>query len=297
MSEKIFDDLASFVVVAREQSFTKAAAKLGVSQSALSQTIRNLEERLQMRLLSRTTRNVSPTELGQRLLEVAETRLEAINEDLNRLRGLADKPAGTIRISSSPHPTETILWPKLAPLLAEYPDIRIEIDSNAALIDIVSERFDAGVRLGGQIEKDMVSIPIGPPERMVVIAAPGYLARFGVPQHPSDLTAHDCIQIRMPTAQAPMPWEFDKDGRELNVRVSGRIICNNRVMQIDAVKRGFGLAWVMQDTAADLIEAGELVTVLDDWCNSFPGFQLYYPSRRQHTHAFELVVKALRWRG
>ncbi|MFV0275730.1 MAG: LysR family transcriptional regulator [Parahaliea sp.] len=296
MTERIYDDIAAFVVVAREQSFTRAAAKLGVSQSALSQTIRNLEERLKMRLLARTTRKVSATELGQQLLDVAETRLDAIAQDLNRLRGLSDRPAGTIRISSSPYPTEKILWPRLAPLLAQYPDLNLEIDSNAALVDIVGDRFDAGVRLGEQIDRDMISVPIGPPERMIVVASPDYLRRFGTPQHPKDLTSHDCIQVRMPTAQAPIPWEFDREGEQLNVRVSGRIICNNYSMQIDAARRGLGLTWTMSDFATSLIEAGELVTVLDDWCNEFPGFHLYYPSRRQHSHAFELVVKALRWR-
>lgn len=297
MSEKIYDDIAAFIIVAREQSFTRAAARMGVSQSALSQTIRNLEDRLQMRLLARTTRKVSATELGERLLAATEARLEAIAQDLNRLRGLGDAPSGTIRISAAAHPTERILWPKLAPLLAEYPELRLEIDSNAALVDIVGERFDAGVRLGEQIDKDMISIPIGPPERMRVVASPDYLRRFGTPRHPRDLTAHDCIQIRMPTARAPIPWEFEKDGKPLNVRVSGRIICNNREVQIDAVRRGLGLAWMMQDYATPLIESGDVVGVLDDWCGEFPGFHLYYPSRRQHSHAFALVIAALRWRG
>ncbi len=297
MSEKIYDDIAAFIVVAREESFTKAAAKLGVSQSALSQTIRNLEGRLQMRLLSRTTRKVSATELGEQLRESAEARLHSIADDLNRLRGLSSAPSGTIRISSSSHPTENILWPKLAPLLIEFPDLNLEIDSDAALVDIVGKRFDAGVRLGEQIDKDMVSIPIGPPERMRVVASPDYLRRYGTPQHPRDLTSHDCIQIRMPTAQAPIPWEFKKDGEELNVRVSGRVICNNRNVQIDAAKQGLGLAWILQDFALPIIERGELVGVLSDWCNEFPGFHLYYPSRRQHSHAFELIIKALRWRG
>lgn len=297
MPEKIYDDIAAFIVVAREQSFTRAATKMGVSQSALSQTIRNLEERLQMRLLARTTRKVSATELGEQLLEAAEARMDAIADDLNRLRGLSDTPSGTIRISASAHPAETILWPKLAPLLIEYPDLKLEIDSNAALVDIVANRFDAGVRLGEQIDKDMISIPIGPPERMRVVAAPEYLRRFGTPQHPRDLTAHDCIQIRMPTAQAPIPWTFEKQGEELKVRVTGRIICNNRNVQIDAAKRGLGLAWMLQDFALPLIESGELVGVLDAWCDEFSGFHLYYPSRRQHSHAFELIINALRWRG
>lgn len=297
MPDRYYDDIAAFIVVAREQSFTKAAAKIGVSQSALSQTIRNLEERLQMRLLSRTTRKVSATELGEKLLEASEARLGAIAEDLNRLRGLSDTPSGTIRISASPHPTEKILWPKLAPLMQLYPDLNLEIDSNASMVDIVGERFDAGVRLGEQVEKDMISVPIGPPERMRVVASPDYLAQYGRPHHPRDLTVHDCIQIRMPTAQAPIPWEFERRGEELNVRVSGRIICNNREVQVDAARQGLGLAWMLEDFAAPLVASGALVSVLDDWCEPFPGFHLYYPSRRQHSRAFELILKALRWRG
>lgn len=297
MAERVYDDIAAFVVVAREQSFTRAAGKLGVSQSALSQTILNLEGRLQMRLLSRTTRKVSATELGQQLLDAAEARLDGIARELDRLRGLSGQPAGTIRISASSHPTEWILWPKLAPLLTEYPDLKIEIDSNAALVDIVGDRFDAGVRLGEQIHRDMVSVPIGPPERMAVVASPDYLRRFGTPRHPRDLTAHDCIQMRMPTAQAPIPWEFEKKGEQLNIRVSGRIVCNSREVQIDAAKRGLGLAWMLRDAAEPLISAGVLAAILEDWCEPFPGFHLYYPSRRQHSRAFDLVIRTLRWRG
>lgn len=297
MSERIYDDIAAFILVAREQSFTRAAVKMGVSQSALSQTIRNLEERLQMRLLSRTTRKVSATELGERLLEATEARLEAIAQDLNLLRGLAEAPSGTIRISASTLATERILWPKLAPLLTRYPDLRLDIDSNAALVDIVGERFDAGVRLGEQVDKDMISIPIGPRERMRVVASRDYLRRRGTPRHPRDLTGHDCILVRMPTAQAPLPWEFEKNGEKINVRVSGRIFCNNQEVRADAVRRGLGLAWMMQDFALPLLDDGDLVPVLDDWSGEFPGFHLYYPSRRQHSRAFALVIDALRWRG
>lgn len=297
MAERVYDDIAAFVAVAREQSFTRAAAKLGVSQSALSQTVRNLGERLQMRLLSRTTRKVSATEVGQQLLDAAEARLDGIAQEIQRLRGLSGQPAGTIRISASAHPTERILWPKLAPLLAEYPELRIEIDSNAALVDIVGDRFDAGVRLGEQIDRDMISVAIGPSVRMAVIAAPDYLRRFGIPRHPRDLIAHECVQMRMPTAQAPIPWDFEKNGEQLNVRVSGRIVCNSRDVQIDAAKRGLGLAWLLRDAAMPHVTEGGLVTILDDWCEAFPGFHLYYPSRRQHSRAFELVITALRWHG
>lgn len=298
MAERYFDDLAAFAVVAREQSFTRAAKKLGVSQSALSQTIRNLEERLQMRLLARTTRSVSPTALGAQLLDSIEQRFHDISDDLNRLRGQADQPSGAIRISSSPIPTETLVWPKLAPLLEEYPDLHIEIDSNAALADIVGDRFDAGVRLGEQVEKDMIAIPIGPPERMIVVGSPAYFAAHGTPDHPRDLIGHDCIQIRMPTAQAPIPWEFDRDGETINVRVSGRIMCNNKAMQLDAAKRGLGITWMLREPQVEaLVAAGNLVSVLDDWCEPFAGFHLYYPNRRQKSVVFDMVIKALRYRG
>lgn len=228
-----------------------------------------------MRLLSRTTRHVKPTELGEKVLEATEHRLADLSDDLNRLQGMSSKPAGTIRISASPQPTEDILWPKLAPLLIENPDLHIEIDSNAAMIDIVNDRFDAGVRLGEQVEKDMITVPIGPAERMIVVASPTYLKRFGTPLHPRELTEHDCIQIRMPTARAPIPWEFQKDGQEIKVRVSGRIICNNKVMQIDAAARGLGLTWLLEETKVnERIASGDLVTILGDWCEPFPGFQL-----------------------
>ena len=297
MAERNFDDLAAFAVVAREQSFTRAAAKLGVSQSALSQTIRNLEERLQMRLLSRTTRKVSPTEIGEQLLASVEERFHSISDDLNRLRGLADTPSGTIRISASPVPTETLVWPKLAPLLEKYPNISIEIDSNSALADIVGDRFDAGVRLGEQVDKDMIAVPIGPPERMIVVGSPDYFARCGAPHHPRELINHECVLTRMPTAQAPIPWEFDRKGETINVRVSGRIIGNNQAMRLDAVRRGLGITWMLREPQVEaLIAEGALIPVLDDWCEPFPGFHLYYPNRRQKSVVFDMVIQALRYR-
>lgn len=297
MAEKYLDDLAAFVVVAREQSFTKAARKLGVSQSALSQTIKTLEEKLQMRLLSRTTRKVSATELGQQVLDSISGRLEEIEDELTLLKAQGQRPSGTIRITASALPAETILWPKLEPLLLDYPELQLEISSDAALTDIVAERFDAGVRLGNQIEKDMIALPIGPLVRMRVVASRSYLERQGAPGHPSDLTNHDCLQIRMPGSGVCLPWEFEKDGEDLRVKVDGRLICNSRTVQLDAVERGLGLAWVLEDTARDRIEAGRVVPVLEDWCGFFPGFHLYYPSRRQHSQAFRLVIEALRYRG
>ncbi|MBN9669887.1 LysR family transcriptional regulator [Roseibium aggregatum] len=297
MSEKYLDDLAAFIVVAREQSFTKAARKLGVSQSALSQTIKALEEKLQMRLLSRTTRRVSATELGQSVLDSISGRFEAIEEELALLRGQGQRPSGIIRITASALPAETIVWPKLEPLLAEYPELQLEISSDTSLTDIVADRFDAGVRLGEAIEKDMIALPIGPTVRMRVVASKTYLERFGTPEHPSDLTSHECLQIRMPSSGVCLPWEFEKDGEDLRVKVDGRLVCNSRKVQLDAVERGLGLAWVLEDTVRDRIDAGRVVPVLEDWCNFFPGFHLYYPSRRQHSKAFSLVIEALRYRG
>ncbi|ANQ25157.1 LysR family transcriptional regulator [Vibrio natriegens] len=296
MSEKYLDDLAAFVVVAREKNFTKAARKLGVSQSALSQTIKSLEEKLQMRLLIRTTRRVSVTELGQQILDSIATRLEDIDTELIRLRGLSERPSGKIRITASALPSETILWPKLEPVLKNHPEIQLEISSDASLTDIVAERFDAGVRLGEQIEKDMIALPIGPPVRMRVVASNSYLKRKGTPRHPSELTEHECLQIRMPSAGVCLPWEFERDGEEIRIKVNGRLICSSRTVQLDAVEQGYGLAWVLEDSACDRLNSGRIVSVLDDWCNYFPGFHLYYPSRRQHSEAFRLVIEALRYK-
>ncbi len=297
MADKYLDDLAAFVVVAREQSFTRAARRLGVSQSALSQTVRNLEEKLQMRLLARTTRRVSATELGQRLLNGIAGRIEEIEDELTLLRGQSERPSGTIRITAGAFPAETILWPRLEPLLRAYPDLHFEISSDAALTDIVADRFDAGVRLGEQIENDMIALPISPPLRMRVVSSQAYLDRAGVPEHPSELTAHACVQIRMPSSGLCLPWEFEKAGEEIRIKVTGRLICNNRNVQLDAVERGHGLAWVLEDTVRDRLEAGRLVSILEDWCAPFPGFHLYYPSRRQHSQAFQLVIEALRYRA
>ena len=296
MKEKIYDDLALFIEVARQQSFTRAATILGMSQSTLSQTIRNLEEKLQMRLLSRTTRKVAPTELGEQLLEIISERFEDIEHELNQLRGHAESPSGLIRITASTHSVETILWPKLQPLLEQYPDLKIEISADAVLRDIVAERFDAGVRLGEQIEKDMIALPIGPPMQMSVIGSPDYFEKHGTPKQPKDLVDHECVQIRMPTAQAVLPWEFSRNGEERNVRVSGRIVCNNWAVLMDSVKKGMGLAWVMRDMVRKELEEGSVVPCLEDWCDPFPGFHLYYPSRRQHSRVFKLVIEALKYR-
>jgi DNA-binding transcriptional LysR family regulator len=289
------DNLAAFVLVAREGSFTKAAAQLGVSQSALSQTIRALEERLGLRLLTRTTRRVAPTEAGERLLATVGPRLDGIEDDLAALGELRDKPAGAIRITASEHAADAILLPKLMPLLASYPDIELEINTDYRMIDIVEQRFDAGVRLGEHLAKDMIAVRIGPEARMAVVAAPTYFAGRAIPKKPQDLTDHKCINVRLPTHGGLLAWDFKKGTRELNVRVEGQLILNGFPQVLQAALAGMGLAFMLEDTVQAHLADGRLVRVLEDWCAVFPGYHLYYPSRRQPSSAFALVVDALRF--
>jgi DNA-binding transcriptional LysR family regulator len=292
-----FNDLAVFAAVARERSFTRAAAKLGVSTSAISQTIRNLEERLGVRLLTRTTRSVASTEAGERLLRTVATRFEEIEAEVAALSDLRKRPAGTIRITAGEHPAISVLQPALKKLLPAYPDIRVEIVAEYGLTDIVAQGYDAGVRLGEQVAKDMVAVRIGPDIRMAVVASPAYLKKHPVPQSPHDLTAHNCINIRLPTYGGLFVWEFGKDdGREVNVRVDGQIIVNNIALRLASVLDGLGVAYMPEDLALPEIKARRLVRVLDSWCPPFPGYHLYYPSRRQHSAAFGLLLDALRYR-
>ena len=265
----------------RERSFTRAAAKLGVSQSALSHTIRGLEARLGVRLLTRTTRSVAPTEAGERLLRTVGPRLDEIDAELAALSALREKPAGTIRITAGEHAAETILWPALARLLPDYPDIKVEIIVDYGLTDIVAERYDAGVRLGEQVAKDMVAVRIGPDMRMAVVGAPAYFASGRSRKTPQDLTEHACINLRLPTYGGLYAWEFEKDGRELKVRVEGQLVFNNAALLLKAALAGFGLAYVPEDQVQPHIAEGRLVRVLADWCPPFAGYHLYYPSRRQ----------------
>jgi DNA-binding transcriptional LysR family regulator len=291
------NELTAFLAVAREKSFTKAAAKLGVSQSALSHTMRALEERLGVRLLARTTRSVSPTEAGERLLRTAGPRLDEIEAELAALGELRDKPAGTIRITAGEHSAESILWPALARLLPDYPDIAVEIMVDYGLTDIVAERYDAGIRLGEQVARDMIAVRIGPDMRMAVVGAPSYLARHRRPQTPQDLTAHACINLRLPTYGGIYAWEFEKAGHELKVRVEGQLVFNNFRLRMNAVLAGLGLAYLPEDQVRAQIDDGQLVRLLADWCPPFSGYHLYYPSRRQPSAAFALLVDALRYRG
>jgi len=296
MPRENLNDLLAFLAVARERSFTKAAAQLGVSQSALSHTMRALEERLGLRLLTRTTRSVSPTEAGERLINTIGPRFEEIDTELAALSAFRDKPAGTLRITAGEHSAETVLWPALARLLPDYPDIRAEIIIDYGLTDIVAERYDAGVRLGEQVAKDMIAVRIGPDMRMAVVGAPAYFARRKRPRTPQDLTDHSCINLRLPTYGGIYAWEFEKDGRELKVRVEGQLVFNNIGLRMNAVMAGLGLAYLPEDQVRAHMADGRLVRVLADWCPPFPGYHLYYPSRRQSSPAFTVLVEALRYR-
>jgi DNA-binding transcriptional LysR family regulator len=290
-----FNDLLAFITVAREGSFIRAAAQLGVSQSALSHAIRGLEVRLGLRLLTRTTRSVSPTEAGQRLLTTVAPRFDEIETELAALSALRDKPAGTIRISTAEHAANAILWPKLAKFLPQYPDIHVEITIDYGLTDIVAERYELGVRLGDQVAKDMIAVRISPDLRMAVVGSPAHFSKRPQPQTPQDLTAHDCINLRLPTYGSLLAWEFGRDGNDLKVHVQGQLTFNSSSPMLKAVLAGFGLAYVPEDMVRTQLAEGTLVRVLDDWCAPFPGYHLYYPSRRQSSPAFALLIEALRY--
>jgi DNA-binding transcriptional LysR family regulator len=297
MRREELGDLTAFLAVAEERSFTRAAARLGTSQSTLSHTVRRLETRLGLRLLSRTTRNVVPTEAGERLIETLRPAFDDIDSKLAALTELREKPAGTVRLTSGQRVAETIIWPALKPLLREFPDIKVELSIDQALTNIVAERYDGGVRLGEQVEKDMIAVRIGPDLRMAVVAAQSYLDAHGAPKSPQELTLHNCINLRLPTFGGLYAWEFERDGRELNVRVGGQLTFNYVPMVLEAACAGFGLACLPDDHLEPYLEDGRLVRVLEDWCPLFAGYHLYYPSRRQTTPAFALVLEALRYRG
>jgi len=296
MARDELGDLKAFIAVADEHSFTRAAAKLGISASALSHTIRGLEERLGLRLLTRTTRSVSTTEAGERLFHAIVPHFEQIRSEIDALSELRDKPAGTLRISSGVHAAETILRPHLAKFLPDYPDINVEISIDDGFVDIVGERFDAGVRLGESVSKDMIAVRIGPDWRFLVVAAPGYFDRRSPPDHPGELTNHQCINLRLASAGGLYAWEFEKDGRELDVRVGGQLTCNSIMTVLHAALDGHGLAFVPEDLARPHVETGRLRTVLEDWCPAIQGYHLYYPNRRHASPAFARFVETLRYR-
>jgi DNA-binding transcriptional LysR family regulator len=297
MARDSYNDLLAFLAVARERSFTRAAAQLGVSQSALSHTIRALETRLGVRLLTRTTRSVAPTEAGDRLFNSLAPRFEEIDADLAEILAFRDQPRGTIRITATDYAANSVLWPRLLTFLPQYPDIKVEIMTDYGLTDIVAERYDAGVRLGEQVAKDMIAVRIGPDMRMAVVGAPAYFDRQLKPQAPAELTDHNCINLRLPTYGGVYAWEFEKEGREVKVRVEGQLVFNNAQLRLNAALSGLGLAFMPEALVWQPLSDGRLVRVLEDWCAPFPGYHLYYPSSRQTSPAFALLVNALRYRG
>jgi DNA-binding transcriptional LysR family regulator len=290
------DDLQAFLAVARERSFTRAAAKLGVSQSALSHTLRELEARLGVRLLTRTTRSVAPTEAGERLIQTVGPRLEEIDAELAALSEFREKPSGTIRLTAVDYVVDCILWPKLAKFLRQHPDIKVEIVVDYGLTDIVAHRYDAGIRSGEQVAKDMIAVRVSPDMRMAVVGSPAYLRKRREPHRPQDLIEHDCINLRLPTHGGLYAWEFEKDGRELKVRVDGQLVLNGSIQMLNAALAGFGLAYLPEGLVQPHVARGRLRQVLADWCPPFSGYHLYYPSRRQPSAAFALFVEALRER-
>ena len=291
------DDLRALVAVGHERSFTKAAAKLGVSQSALSQTIRQLESRLGLRLLTRTTRSVSLTEAGERLVHTVEPRFEEIDAEFEALRALRGKPTGTIRLTAGDHAIKSAIWPRLAKFLLKYPDIKVELIIDHGLTDIAAERYDAGVRWGEQVAKDMIAVRIGPDTRFAVVGARSYFAKRAQPKTPQDLIDHNCINLYLPTYGGLYAWEFERDGRELNVRVEGQLVFNDVFQILDAALAGFGLAYLPEDLVQPHLAKGRLEHMLKEWCAPWSGYHLYYPSRRQSSAAFALLVDALRYRA
>lgn len=296
MRENI-NDLLAFVAVATDQSFTQAAARLGISQSSLSRTIRRLEEQIGVRLLTRTTRSVSPTEAGQRLLASVGPRLDEIESELIALGALRSRPAGTVRITASEYAAETVLWPRLATALRDYPEIKVEIVSENGFVDIAAQGLDAGVRLGESVEKDMIAVRIGPDGRLIPVASPAYLGAYATPSTPQDLVGHSCINLRLIGSGTLYAWEFERDGRPLRVRVEGQLTFTSIALSVDAAIKGYGIAFVPEEAASAAIGRGELIALLEDWCPPISGFHLYYPSRRQQSPAFQIIVDALRHRG
>ena len=296
MTVESYDQLAIFAVVAQERSFTRAAARLGMSQPALSRAMRQLEERLGVRLLARTTRSVAPTQAGEHLLQVIAPRFDEINNELALLSKFRDRPAGKLRITAGEHAAIAVLQPVLAQLLPDHPDLSIEIIVDYGLTDIVAEGYDAGVRLGEQVAKDMIAMRIGPDMRMAVVGAPAYFSRYPKPMIPADLVAHNCITLRMPTHGGLFMWEFEKNGQALKVRIEGQLVFNNIAMRLESALQGLGLAYMPEDAVRPHIEQGHLIRVLEDWCEPYSGYHLYYPSRRQSSPAFTLLREALRYR-
>ncbi|HEY0012340.1 MAG TPA: LysR family transcriptional regulator [Allosphingosinicella sp.] len=294
MNREDMSDLTAFLAVAEERSFTKAAVRLGTSQSALSQIVRRLEERLGLRLLTRTTRSVAPTAAGERLLETLAPAISDLDAALAALSTLRDKPAGIIRITSVEHAAETVLWPKLRGFLRTYPEIRIEIILDYGLTDIVAERLDAGVRLGEQVDRDMIAVRISPEVQMALVGAPSYFERHPRPKVPQDLVDHECIKLRLGASRGQAPWNFRKGDQAPHVRIDGGVSFNSLTLIREAAIDGFGLAFLPKDMVQDQLDEGRLASLMEDWCPPLPPYHLYYPSRRQQLPAFALLVDALR---
>ncbi|WP_321809616.1 MULTISPECIES: LysR family transcriptional regulator [unclassified Burkholderia] len=297
MPRENLNDLLAFLAVARDRSFTRAAARLGVSQSALSQTVRDFEARLGVRLLTRTTRSVSTTDAGEELFRTVAPRIDEIETKLAAVADFRDKPAGVVRITATEHPIDTIIWPKLRKVLPDYPDIRVEFSVDYGLSNIVEERYDIGVRYGNQVAKDMIAVRISPDIRMAMVASPAYLDGRKPPKTPQDLLDHDCVTLRLATAKGIYAWELKKGRNEIQARVNGRITCNTQPQMLQAALDGFGIAFVTEDIVLDHVHAGRLRIVMPDWCPVFPGYHAYYPSRRQASRAFSIVIDALRHRA
>jgi DNA-binding transcriptional LysR family regulator len=297
MARENINDILVFLAVARERSFTRAAAKLGMTQSALSHIIRSLEARLGVRLLTRTTRSVSPTEAGERLLQNVAPRLEEIEAEIAAVSELGDKPAGTIRITATDHVIDNVLWPRLAAVLPQYPDIQLEIHSDYRMIDIAAERYDIGVRWGDQVEKDMIAVRLTPDMRMMIVGAPGYFAHRPVPTSAQDLLKHNCIGLRLASKGGVYAWELRHEGRDLEMRPRGQFIFNGAYQIVNAALSGCGLAFVTDDLAGHHVREGRLVSVMEDWCPRFPGLHAYYPSRRHSSRALAIVIDAIRHNG
>lgn len=296
MAKRDFNDLLWFLVLARERSFTRAAAKLGIAQSTLSHTMKRLETQMGIRLLTRTTRNVALTEAGRRLQQSLAPRIEEIEAEIEALTAFRDKPSGRIRITLSDHALASVVWPKLSPVIKAYPDIKLELILDSGFRNIVEEGFDAGIRLGESVEKDMIAVRIGPAWRLVAVASPDYLAANPKPKHPKELVRHNCINMRQTTAGGLYAWEFAKNRQELRVKVDGQLTFNNSYAMIDAAVNGYGIAYLPENIVADQIKSGVLAVVLDDWSPLFDGYFIYYPSKRQNSPAFKLIVDALRYR-
>lgn len=294
ITKENYNDLYAFLMVTREGSFTKAAGKLGVSQSALSHTIRGLEERLGMLLLTRTTRSVSTTEAGERLRQTISASFDHIDNELSLLSKLRDTPAGTVRINASSHAIRQILLPKLQQLTQRYPDINIELTANNGMVDIVAERFDAGVRFGSRVAEGMITVRIGNDVKMAVVATPEYFVKHGQPQSPQELTQHSCIGFRLTTQGGIYAWEFEKDGLEIKMKINGQWVFNESYHSADAVRLGLGIAYIPEDMVEDDLRCGRLIKVLDEYSIQFSGYHLYYPHRRQQSPALRLVIDTLR---